>query len=151
MKNILKTVGVLLLICGFAYAAREGFYEKINTTKPQWFPSGLYIGSNAKNPVSDTNNKIAYSLEGTMVNDFPAITIATGNCKTSYRDGVVTGCTFNDTLSLGVDQTLPEDIVLFPYLSAANTFKIRACITGITDAGSIDLPDASYTIRCIGN
>jgi hypothetical protein len=35
------------------------------------------------------------------------------------------------------------------YVSAADQFKVRACAVGVTDGGTFDMPDASYTVRCV--
>ena len=64
--------------------------------------------------------------------------------------GTATGCRFGDTVMLGIDQVPVNAFgTITAYVSAADAFKVRACASGITDGGSFDMPDASYTVRCI--
>ncbi len=145
-----------LLMSAVAFAARDGFIALVNDLKAQVFQGGIYIGSAAKNPQGDTRNKIAYSLVGVKVYDFPALGGVGGPldniCAEAASTLTITGCGFNDVLSVGVDQTLVNPFgSVTAYVKSANTIGLVACAPGITDAGSFNMPDASYTVRCTGD
>jgi hypothetical protein len=100
---------------------------------------------------ADGGPTITFSGKGTLVYDFPSVpaTGAGSGCQDSAA-GTATGCTFGDTLMLGIDQVPPTNLNAGPpvaYISAANAFKVRVC-NDSTDAGAVDWPDASYTVRC---
>lgn len=154
MKS-LKIAVLALLVAGVVYAARDNFVDLVNSPKAQQFISGIYIGSRADDPTSSTLNKMATHLCATKVYDFPTLGGASAALDTVCAESsalTITGCGFGDRISMGIDQA-PVNAFgnLNAYLSAANTAKVRACAVGITDGGSFDMPDASYTICCDGN
>jgi hypothetical protein len=143
--GILCTAGL-----AFAVAQSASSVDKVNSPKPQHFVSGTFTGSEAKNPLSDTKNKQAYHLCGTLVYEFPVITGTHTNCQESAAL-TIAGCGFNDRLSLGMDQVFSNTLVQFnPVVTAANTVKVVQCANGVTDGGSYDSPDASFTVCCDG-
>ncbi len=89
---------------------------------------------------------------GTLAYDFPSLggTMAPLNtyCATSFT-GAATGCAFGDSVLLGIDQVLLQNGTINAYVSAADSFTVIACATGIVDAGSFNMPDASYTVTCV--
>ncbi len=89
---------------------------------------------------------------GTLIYDFPSLggTMAPLNtyCATSTA-GTATGCAFGDSVLLGIDQVLLDNGTINAYVSAASTFTVIACASGIVDAGSFNMPDASYTVTCV--
>lgn len=158
MRNWKFLIVSLVVMAGVAYSARQGIgsVSKVNDPKPQHFVSGFFTGSEAKDPLSDTKNKQAYHLCATKVYDFPALGGVNGPldniCHKAISSLTITGCGFNDRLSNpGVDQALVNEFgFVTAHLSAANTVEIVACAPGITDAGSFNMPDASYTVCCDG-
>lgn len=146
---------LLTAFAAFAVVQGKGTVDTVNSPKPQWFQSGVYLGSAAKNPLSDVKNKQAYHLCGTLVEDLGS-TGGTMSAIDTYcvesAAKTITGCAFNDQVTLGIDQALPNAFgVINAYVSAADTVKVRACGIGITDGGSFNMPDASYTICCDGD
>lgn len=145
-----------LLFAVVAFSARQGTgsVDKVNSPKPQHFVSGLFIGSEAKDPLSTTINKESYHLCGQLDYDFPAL----GNIQAPGTTGcaessalTISGCGFGGRLSMGIDQTYVNAFgQIVPYQSAANTIKIIACANGITDGGSFDQPDSGFTVCCDG-
>lgn len=152
MKNLLKTVIGMCLVAGLGYAARQGAgsVSKVNDPKPQHFVAGTFTGSEAKDPLSTTINKQAYHLCGVVNYEFPVVTGTHARCAQSST-ATITGCGFNDRLTMGTDQTLDRTLVqTIPVVTAANTVAVQLCATGITDGGSYDSPDASFTVCCDG-
>lgn len=135
----------------YAWAIREPNVDKVDGNYPQWFTKGFYVGNESTNPQQNTRNKVTkMPVNATRLNyDFAPITGTHSACLTAVTKATVTGCGFGDTVVMGADQTIVADIVLFPYVSAANEVSLRACAAGITDAGTADMPDASYDFRCI--
>lgn len=99
---------------------------------------------------NDGGSGFTQSGRGTLVYDFPSIpaTGANSACQDSAA-GTAPGCRFGDTVTLGIDQVVPAKNGPPPvaWISAANQFTVRVCNTS-TDAGAVDMPDASYTVRC---
>jgi hypothetical protein len=103
----------------------------------------------------DGGSAICFTVKGKVVWDFPALpdpagllTVGNHLCAESSATASLPGCTFNDTLQLGIDQALPNAFgTVNAYLSSAENAKIRAC-GFLNDAGSFNMPDASYTVRC---
>lgn len=93
---------------------------------------------------------------GTLTYDMPALptngtfAIANNICHDSVTTATLAACPFGSTLALGIDQVMPASSfgVCHPYLSAANTGIVRCCGAQV-DAGTWNIPDASYTITCI--
>jgi len=103
--------------------------------------AGAFDGGQGLTSIAKTTTALNY--------DFAPITGTHSRCVTAVNTATVTPCRFGDQVLWGADQTIVADLTLHPYLSAANTVSLRACATGITDGGSADMPDASYTFRCI--
>jgi hypothetical protein len=156
MKNYKFALLGALLFAVVAIGARQGTgsVSVVNDPKPQHFVNGLFIGTEAKDPLSTTINKQAYHLCATKIHDFAALgnIMAPGTTACEESSALtITGCGFGDRLSMGIDQAYVNAFgQIVPYVSAANTVKIVACANGITDGGSFDMPDASYTICCDG-
>lgn len=153
-----KVVLVTCLFSVMAYAVAQGIGSVSidNAIKPLWHQRGLFLGAPSKNPLSDIKNKQSYHLCGTKVYDFPSLggTGASQPGDTICAESsslTITGCGFNDRVSLGIDQAKVNAFgTIIPYMSAANTAVVQACAVGITDGGSFNMPDASYTICCDG-
>lgn len=154
MKNV-KFVILSLFVAAVAFATAQGLgsVDIINSPKPQWIQSGVFLGTPAKNPISDIKNKQAYHLCGTMVYDFPSIPATGANSGCQQGPGVtVTGCGFNNSVSLGIDQvppTLKNGAPPIGYISAADTLNVSIC-NDSSDGGAVDFPDASFTLCCDG-
>lgn len=149
--------GWLIILFGavLAYGARQGIgsVDRVNSIKPQWFSAGTFTGTPAKDPLSTTKNKQAYHLCGTLDYDFPSLTGPAALSITCAESTALTiaGCTFNDRVTLGVDQARASAFgQIDVYQATATTFKVVACANGITDAGSFNQPDSGYTICCDG-
>lgn len=105
----------------------------------------------APGSMNDGGSGVTFSGRGVLVYDFPSVpaTGAGSACQDSAA-GTANGCRFGDTLMLGIDQVPPANVngaIPLPYISAADSFKVRVC-NDSTDAGAVDWPDASYTVRC---
>lgn len=151
----LKFVVLSLVVSGvaFAVAQSQAGVDAVNSSKPQWFQQGFYTGTLADGTLSDVKNKQATHLCGTKVYDFPSLKTGgtTATVCAASSSLTITGCGFNDRISLGVDQTrINEFGTIQAYVSAANTLVVQACGVGITDGGAFDMPDASYTVCCDG-
>lgn len=113
---------------------------------PFYAKAGGFVGSGS---TSDTANRINAMKRCSRIIDFPPLggtmTALDTYCAESFAV-TCTGVVFGDQLSFGVDQVLPGGGIITPYVSAADAVKLRACASGITDAGAFDMPDASYTI-----
>lgn len=154
----LALAGLALFVAAVAYAASDvdpwvSVNEQKDFKRPVRFRremDAIFVdaGALAVNGISLTP-----SGRGTLVYDFPALTSLTATLDTVCAEssaGTATGCAFGDGVLLGVDQVLPNAFgTVEAYVSAANAFKVRACATGITDAGTFNIPDASYTVTCI--
>lgn len=97
---------------------------------------------------------ITMSGRATLVQDFPALPTAglltAGNhmCDESDWGQTATGVRFGDTCTLGMDQAYVNAFGFCQgYVSAADEVKVRCC-GFLNDAGSFNMPDASYTVRC---
>ncbi len=154
MKKTIVMVACLMAGAAFAVAQAVGSVSRVNDPRPQLFLSGFFTGSDAKNPLSTTKNKQAYHLCGTLDYDFPALGGTGAALDTVCADSAsltLTGCGFNDRLSMGIDQTKVSAFgQISAYVSAANTVKVTACGQGITDGGSFNQPDSGYTVCCDG-
>lgn len=146
MKKFLAFVPAVLLVAFVALAGADDVTVK-SVKEPTLFTKGAKFGRQA-----DAGKTLIFVGSGTLVYDFPALSGAGAAqdtlCAQSFS-GTATGCAFGDVLTLGIDQTIVNAFgTVTPYLSAANTFVLNACAPGITDAGSFNMPDASYTVGC---
>lgn len=84
--------------------------------------------------------------------DLPAASasnVALGTICQDTATCTISNCPFGSQLLLGVDQVLAAGPgTLTPYLSGANTAFVRGCAQ-MDDAGTFNMPDASYVIRCM--
>lgn len=85
------------------------------------------------------------ALTGTPGQGAPLATIM----EESGVAATATGCAFGDAVLRGIDQALPNFGNVNCYVSAADAVKCRASADGITDGGSFNVPDASYTVTCV--
>lgn len=155
MHNWKFLIVSLLVLASVAYAVNAiDNVENSATTKPLRFMEGFFTGGSAKNPLVSVKNRQSYHLCGTLVYDFAALgnIMAPGTtaCEESFPL-TITGCGFNDRVSMGIDQDYVNGFgQIVARVSAADTVKIVACGNGITDGGSFNMPDASYTVCCDG-
>ena len=170
MKNTLFALSAVLVLCAAAPPIREVAIDFIEAQvkRPDGWHIGtrdtavkldgvVYIDQRAANPGSlggcDGGPGICFTGKGVLVWDFQSLTNSpVGNqqaCAEALNAGTATGCRFGDTVMLGIDQA-PVNALgnIDAYVSAADSFKVRACADGITDGGAFDMPDASYTVRC---
>jgi len=155
---------VVLVAAGLAWALPDAEpWESVNVQrdhkKPVRFNRQAYAEMGVQTTFVDAGalNVGGFSFNvtgrGTVVYDFPTLG---GNgspqdtiCAESNA-GTATGCAFGDGVLLGIDQAPVNAFgTLNAYVSASGAFKVRACATGITDAGSFNMPDASYTATCV--
>lgn len=142
--------GVALFAARDAWAAGASGPWGVFTKLQGFFGGGLYVGATS---YTDTANKVSTINRCTLVNDFPSLggtgALQPGDtiCATSDKTATCSGVVFGDQLSFGIDQA-PVNAFgnINCYVSAADAVKCRACATGITDGGSFNMPDASYTI-----
>lgn len=117
--------------------------------------SGSYeIATISGNGTYTSSTSIRVAGSGTLVYDFPPLPtsgeLTAGNniCAESIA-ATATGCAFSDKVVMGIDQALPNAFGLCsPYVSATNAVKVRCC-GFLNDAGSFDMPDASYAVSCL--
>ena len=156
MRFRLIALGCLLFSAvALAVAQGAGSVSRVNDPKPQHFLNGFFVGNDTKNPLSNTKNKQAYHLCGTIDWDFPALgnIMAPGTTACAESAALtISGCTFGDRVVLGIDQTRINAFgQIDAYQATATTFKVVSCANGITDGGSFDQPDSGFTICCDGN
>lgn len=171
MKKTLFALSAVLVFCAAAPPIREAALDFIEAQVKR--PDGWHIGTKntpvliegvltidqrAANPGNiggcDGGPGICFSGKGVLVWDFQSLG---GNsqganatiCAEALTAGTATGCRFGDQVLLGIDQA-PVNAFgnIEAYISAADSFKVRACADGITDGGTFDMPDASYSVRC---
>lgn len=155
MKNILKTLAFAMVLAGVVYAARQGIgsVSKINDPKPQWFVSGLFIGSNAKDPLQNTKNKLGHRLCFDKTYDAPALGGTFSALDTYCADTSVTatGCKLGDSASVAVNATTNiGQLVFSPMVPADNLISLVICASGLSDAGTTNLGSTVYTLCCEG-
>lgn len=144
----------LAIVGGAVWAAAEQRVDKYGGQFPVFFNKGIYVGKDVPNPTRDTVNRITLTGAGILAWDFPALTATAGAMNTVCAESIAVDagqCAFGDQLSLGVDQVLPNAFgTVNAYMAGPGAPKVRACAVGITDGGTFDIPDASYTVRCFG-
>ena len=169
MKNTLFALSAVLVLCAAAPPIREAaidFVEAQVKKADGWhlgtkdtaikLDGVVYIDQRAGNAGSyggcDGGPGICFTGKGVVIWDFPTLggTMVNGDTLCSESNaGTATGCAFGDTVTLGIDQALVNAFGnVNAYVSAADSFKVRACSNGFTDGGAFNMPDASYTVRC---
>lgn len=150
---VLMVLGLVVASIAFAQTRKNGELLLGDGSAPAGtrVKGGLVLDSAS---VADGGRALFFSGKGTAVYDFPSLggTMSALDivCAEIVNAGTAEGCRFGDQVLLGVDQVLPNAFGnINAYVSAADSFKVRACASGITDAGSFNMPDASYTVRCI--
>lgn len=156
MKFIKDHAALLLAIMVVAALAAFAATQKVDpdgSAFPRYFKSGLYIGPTNPNPTNDTRNRLTSFYSDFQSWDFPALTGYTANGQACQDSASFTkqGLRFGDGCDVGVDQALISNVVVFPVITAANTYKLTACSIGISDAGQPNQPDSGYTLYCVGN
>ena len=155
-KLALLAVPLALVVCAVVADAQvtkaDGWHVGTKNT-PVRLGGPVYFDSTAASSTNDGGAGITFSGRGTVVYDFPALSGASAALDTVCAEssaGTAQGCRFGDTVFLGVDQALVNAFgTINAYISASDAFKVRACAVGITDGGSFNMPDASYTVRCV--
>lgn len=133
MKKLVYALTVLAVLAAVAYA----------------LPSNLVT---FRNPYL-FKGQVGIEYGTTIVYDFPELS-GVGDLATvcAYsKAATIKGLAFGDLCVFGMDQDRGDAGVagtLIPYVVGANTARIQACATGLTDGGTWDIPDASYTLRC---
>jgi hypothetical protein len=153
MKNFKYAIIGLLVGVGAFAVTKQLQVDRVNSPKPQHFVSGIFLGTDAKNPLQDVKNKQAKHLCFSKDYDFPALggTAALDTVCAVSSDVTMTGCGFNDAVTLAVDQAPANAFgTLQGRITAASTGAIVACAPGITDGGSFNQPDSGFTICCDG-
>lgn len=156
MKKISLVASIMIVLgAGLAWAIREPNVDVGNSMVPQWFLKGFYVGSESVAPNSDTLNKVA-RMPGCIINfDFPSVTKGYTSCTPNRTcDDVKQG----DPCFVGVVAATPADggSAFFPgtvpVAIARADNAIQICVSSLSeDAGSVDLPDAGYRVRCISH
>lgn len=160
MKRILGLTAFALVVGAIAQAAPDvepwrSIYEQRQHKVPQKFEKEVQAAFIDAGTLSVGGLSLNIS-RGTLVYDMPALptngtfAIANNICHDSVTTATLAACPFGSTLALGIDQVLPASSfgTCTPYLSAANTGIVRCCGAQV-DAGTWNIPDASYTITCI--
>lgn len=143
-----KYVSVVLVFAFAALAVKETLYDKVNSPRPQWFQSPIYIGNVANNPVSSTTNKVSRTLSASATIDFATATIT---CTDSSAI-VLTGARVNDPCFVGPPTTISGaatglNSTFSCYVSAADNVKVRHCAAGTAD----DPASAIFAVRVFSN
>ncbi len=155
MGKYKSTILTLCLLAGVAFAVKQVAYDKVNSPKPQWFPTGLYVGTNTANPVRTTNNRVDGIYCDILDYDFPNIApnyMLRSTAKTFTKTGVKLG----DPCFVGVLKAAPDDAGsawedLLSYdcvVRSDNVVQIIATNAG-GDGGSMNAPDAGYQVCVI--
>lgn len=150
MKRAIVITLAALSVCiaGVAVAVPAEIVDLVNSVHPQWFKGGIYV-SRTQEPAK--KNKVTKILANTGIYDFPALGSTALELPCATSDAItVTGAGFGDTCSLGIDQAIVNDALLYCFVSAANAVKVKMCAWQ-TDGGSVNMPDASYTVRVISS
>jgi hypothetical protein len=168
MRKLVLVVAALGALCVFAATSRPPVDELVLAQAPCAGGTKLCLGdkrhavrvdgvleidSRTANAACDGGPGICFTGKGTLVYDFASLggvgqQLNSTICAESSA-GTATGCRFGDTVTLGIDQVYVSALgQLTAYVSAADAFKVVACANGISDGGSFNMPDASYTVRC---
>jgi hypothetical protein len=171
MRNLLAVAAALAFATIAMAVSRPPVHELVTAQVPR--ADGLHIGSKTK-PVKvdgvlfidqttndgtvggcDGGPGICFTGKAVLVQDFPALpspagllTVGNHICDESDWGQTATGVRFGDTCTLGIDQAYVNAAGFCNgYVSAADTVKVRCC-GFLNDAGSFNMPDASYSVRC---
>lgn len=125
----------LLTVAAVAFAARDAFIELNNSPKGQWFLSGLYIGAAAKDPTSDTLNKVTYVLGKTATID--VANLAAAGCDVTNTT-TLTGAAIGDVciVSPSLSNAQNDNLTFTCQVTAANTIRLRVCASAADNADS---------------
>lgn len=152
MKKLILGFGLVSVV---AIAAASSGPISIDALQ-KWFKAGIYLGPTA---TASSSNKITGAWSGCRSYDFPAIgggaTSVLPLCAESL--GVtVTGAIPGDPCFVGVNlgadggANLDVAVDLSCQFTAPGVGKVKAC-AHMSDAGSIDIPDAGYCLRDLSN
>lgn len=144
----------IVAFAGTAFAVAESKYDIINSPLPQWFQSGLYIGSAGSNPVRNQTNKLTRIISSgrTYVN-FGALD---AGCAQSAAI-TVTGARTGDICVLGQDARTASNGIGGTNASAdcavtANdAAKVRICVTPSPTGTAVTVGDAGVNLLIISN
>lgn len=118
------------------------------------FDAGVYAKTLA---VGAGGTPLTWSCKGTVIFDAPALRGdgTTQQCATTNAVASCPGALFGDSCSVGWDQSFVtgyltglDNVSILPRLSGADSARVVICAQGFLDGGIVDLPDASYTVRC---
>ena len=153
-----KLVLALCLAAFGTFAAAQILVDNINSPRPQFFHRGFLVGkSGSFSAADDTENLVTRSIGKKLDYDFPAI-VGNGCVQSSDKSFTVTGVQLGDPCFIGVAEATPSDggsanIIgsnVRAVARAANLVELIAC-NAQGDAGTLNLPDAGYNVRCISN
>jgi hypothetical protein len=100
----------------------------------------------------DGGTGLCFTGKGSLAWDFVALTNTSAAMQTICIDsdaGSAPGCLLGDQVLLGSTASLPATFgTLQGFISSDEAFKVRACATGLTDAGTFDMPDSVFKLRC---
>lgn len=158
LKKTIVLAAAVLVVGAIAWAQSNpdpvrDHVEQFRWRYPQFFNQALNANFVDAGALMVNSKGFTPVGRGTLVYDFPALTGTVTGLDTLCAEssvGTATGCAFGDGVMLGIDQVLVNSFGnVNAYVSAANAFKVRACVNGITDGGSFNMPDASYTVTCV--
>ena len=154
----------ILAVCLFgtaAFAVKQaiGSYDKVNSTKPQWFPSGIYVGSNTINPVRSTDNRLDGILCAVLDYDFPILTRGSVQ-ESDTKAFTLTGSRIGDPCIVGVGIASPTDggsawtgdVNYGCLVRSTNSVVLRQWSPLSSDGGNApDAPDAGFNVCVFRN
>ncbi len=156
MNKKFKYSLIALFASAIVFAAAEPTVDVISSAFPQWFQSGIYIGSPATNPIQSTTNKITNMLATPWTSwDFPAIGGApvVPTCSETVTI-TLTGASIGDDCRMasnfGMDGgSAMEATAVMSCRAVTNGVVGKVCIGntndgGTTGTGTFDLGDAGY-------
>lgn len=150
----------MVLAAGAIALVAEGTFDRAAVFKPQLFIKGFFVGPElgSAKVTNSKENKVTGIYSGKFDFDFPAIGPggagqAGGHIRTPGM--VLKGVQIGDPCIVGVDKTMIDggyapDLELRAHVQFANSVILEA-VAQLYDAGSIDMPDASYKVTCFSS
>jgi hypothetical protein len=151
-----KALGIFVVVAGVALAAwaAEPRSKPIDHESVERFKNHVILEKSIQGGITIGTNGAAISKSpvGTLIYNFPALSgpnTTLGTVCAASPSFAVSDAGFPATCVLGVDQVPVNAFgTLIPYVASEGFVFVQACASGITDGGSFDMPDATYSVRC---
>lgn len=163
MRGYWKFIVGTMLIGAVAFAVKENV-DKVTSPNPQWFQKGIYVGTAAKNPASNTLNKVTNTSGAEYAWDFGSLSGSPSSllptCEATGRVTLTGGAAIGDNCDVQAFGIANADggtalayEVAAPrcHVIATNTAISVFCAAHMSDGGSVNIPDAGLRIRTWSN